>query len=306
MRFCTFFSEGSEFHQVGCDLGNGRLIDLPMAAHRLAAQGLLPESASAFRSLTSLKELLSLGPGAVKEAERISEIVQSRRIETGFNIDEVRFSAPVPAPSKIIAIGLNYKDHAQEQGVPLPSAPLIFAKFPSAVIGHNDEIRLPAISQKVDVEAELVIVIGRSGRGFADSEAREAIAGYTVGNDVTARDLQVSDRQWVRSKSLDTFAPSGPFLVTPDELEDPHDLDIQLSVNGEVRQKSNTRNLIFNSYQLVSFISQAITLQPGDLIYSGTPAGVGAFRKPPVFLKGGDVVEVSIQGIGVLSNRVTG
>jgi 2-keto-4-pentenoate hydratase/2-oxohepta-3-ene-1,7-dioic acid hydratase in catechol pathway len=304
MKFFTFSSTGSTLPHVGCDFGNGHLIDLPMAAHALASRGLLPESASRLQNITSLKELLSLGRSGLREAENITEIVRAKQIKTGFPVHEVRMCAPIPDPSKIIAIGLNYKDHAEEQGVPLPGTPMIFAKFPSCVIGHGDQIRLPAISQKVDPEAELVIVIGRSGRAFTESEAREAIAGYTVGNDVSARDLQVADKQWVRAKSLDTFGPSGPFLVTADELGDPHNLDIRLSVNGEVRQKSNTRNLIFNSYQLVSFISQAITLQAGDLIYSGTPAGVGAFRNPPVFLKAGDVIEVEIQGIGVLRNPV--
>jgi 2-keto-4-pentenoate hydratase/2-oxohepta-3-ene-1,7-dioic acid hydratase in catechol pathway len=306
MKLCTYRSRGSSFPCVGSQFDDKSVIDLPLAAQTLASRGLLPDSAFRLRTLASVRDLLSLGPEGVREAQHIVEIVKAKQLLAGSPIEEVRFSAPIPDPPKIIAIGLNYKDHAEEQGAPLPTTPLIFAKFPSAVIGHEEAICLPGISQKVDPEAELVIVIGRSGRAFSESEARQAIAGYTVGNDVSARDLQVSDKQWVRAKSLDTFAPSGPFLVTADEMKDPHNLDIQLSVNGEIRQKSNTSNLIFNCYQLVSFISQAITLQPGDLIYSGTPAGVGAFRKPPVFLKEGDVVQVSIQGIGVLSNPVTG
>jgi 2-keto-4-pentenoate hydratase/2-oxohepta-3-ene-1,7-dioic acid hydratase in catechol pathway len=212
---------------------------------------------------------------------------------------------PIPNPGKIIAIGLNYRDHAAEQGTPLPQAPLIFAKFPTAIIGHEGVIKLPAISQKVDVEAELCVVIGKTGRGFSEIEAREMIAGYTIGNDVSARDLQFSDKQWVRGKSCDTFAPCGPFLVTSDEIGDPHNLAIRLELNGRVQQSSNTGEMVFNCYKLVSYISQAITLETGDLIYTGTPAGVGVFRNPPVFLAPGDVVEVTIEKIGTLRNTVS-
>jgi len=256
---------------------------------------------------SDLKAWLAVGQTSVALAEQLRQLVLSQESTCGsalFEADRVRFAPPIPNPGKIIVVGLNYRDHAAEQKAALPQAPLIFAKFPTALIGHEDEIRLPAISQKVDVEAELCVVIGKSGKGFTDSEARDAIGGYTIGNDVSARDLQFADRQWVRGKSCDTFAPCGPFLVTPDEIGDPHNLSIKLELNARVQQSSNTREMVFNSYALIAYISQAITLETGDLIYTGTPAGVGVFRDPPVFLKRGDVVEVSIEKIGTLRNRV--
>ncbi|RPJ60801.1 MAG: FAA hydrolase family protein [Acidobacteria bacterium] len=256
---------------------------------------------------SDLKTWLAVGPSTLDFTEQLRQLLLSEQDSCRSAVLEtsgLRLAPPIPNAGKIIAIGLNYRDHAAEQKAPLPKAPLIFAKFPTALIGHEDEIRLPDISQKVDVEAELCVVIGKTGRGFTESEARGAIAGYTVGNDVSARDLQFSDKQWVRGKSCDTFAPSGPFLVTPDEIADPHALNIELKLNGRLQQASNTRQMVFNTYALVAYISQSITLETGDLIYTGTPAGVGVFRDPPVFLKPGDVVEVSIEKIGTLRNRV--
>lgn len=305
MKFCSFFCDSQ--NRFGFQLREGVLVDLPQASRELLKQGRLPESCEPLSRAADLKSWLSEGSAALEAAGRVYEVLSSGgegQVPGLYPQSSVRFLPPVTSPGKIIAIGLNYKDHAQEQGVPLPERPLLFAKFPSALIGPEEPIRLPAVSRQVDPEAELCVVILQSGKGFSEAEARRAIAGYTIGNDVSARDLQSSDKQWVRGKSCDTFAPLGPFLVTEDELGDPHQLAIELRVNGEVRQSSNTRNLVFNSYQLISYVSQAITLERGDIIFTGTPSGVGVFRRPPVFLQPGDVVEVSIEKIGTLRNPV--
>ncbi|MEE8348934.1 MAG: fumarylacetoacetate hydrolase family protein [Acidobacteriota bacterium] len=299
MRFCSFSHQDSL--RYGLLLSDDTIIDLPRAG-----RSLLENKSSLFDS-PDLKSWLSHGAVAIESAGEIQKLLEGGadiEAEAVYRKDEIRLLAPIPNPGKIIAIGLNYRDHAEEQDVPLPKNPLIFAKFPSSLIGPDDEIRLPDISQKVDPEAELCVVMLKSGKGFSKQSAREAIAGYTIGNDVSARDLQFSDRQWVRGKSCDTFAPCGPFLVTEDELGDPHQLSIELRLNGNLQQSSNTSNLIFDCYTLVSFISQAITLETGDLIFTGTPDGVGVFRDPPVFLNPGDVIEVTIEKIGTLRNPV--
>ncbi len=278
-------------------------MDLLEAAGELAARGELPISKEDLLDTPDLKSWLSRGAQFIEVARRIGELLEENS-EAVYPIEDVRLLPHIPDPEKIVCIGLNYRDHAEEQNLSLPQNPLIFAKFSSSLIGNDDEIQLPAISQKVDPEAELCVVMLESGKELSPDKARQAIAGYTIGNDVSARDLQFSDKQWVRGKSCDTFAPCGPFLVTEDEIGDPHQLDIELSVNGKVQQSSNTRHLIFDCYTLVSYISQSITLKTGDLIFTGTPAGVGVFRKPPVFLKAGDVVEVSIEKIGTLRDPV--
>ena len=279
-------------------------MDLLEAVEELADRGELPVPEEDLLDTPDLKSWLSRGAESIEVARRIGELLEENSAAV-YPSEDVRLLPPIPDPEKIICIGLNYRDHAEEQNLNLPKNPLIFAKFSSSLIGNDEEIRLPSISQKVDPEAELCVVMLESGKELSPERARQAIAGYTIGNDVSARDLQFSDKQWVRGKSCDTFAPCGPFLVTEDEIGDPHQLDIELRVNGKVQQSSNTRHLIFNCYTLVSYISQSITLKTGDLIYTGTPAGVGVFRKPPVFLKAGDVVEVSIEKIGTLRNPVS-
>lgn len=218
----------------------------------------------------------------------------------------VRLGPPVANPGKILAVGLNYRLHAEETGAALPEKPLIFTKNTSALIGPEDEIKLPAISDKIDYEAELAFVIGQTAKNVKASKALEYIAGYTIMNDVTARDLQKNERQWARAKGLDTFAPCGPWLVTRDEIPDPHVLDIQLRLNSEIRQDSNTNDLIFKLQELIAFISEDLTLNPGDIVTTGTPPGVGYARKPPSFLHVGDCIEITIQGLGTLRNVVAG
>jgi acylpyruvate hydrolase len=212
--------------------------------------------------------------------------------------------APVGDPQKIICIGQNYRDHCEEQNQPLPETAIIFSKFPTAIVGPGQPIRLPKLSSQVDYECELAFVIGKRGKHISEADAKGYIAGYMCLNDVSARDIQFSDKQWVRGKTFDTFAPTGPVLVTHDEIADPHDLDISLTLNGNVMQKSNTSNLIFGVYYLVSYLSQVVTLEPGDIVTTGTPGGVGVFRDPQVFLKPGDEVSVTIEGIGTLTNPV--
>ncbi|NBO92118.1 MAG: FAA hydrolase family protein [Planctomycetia bacterium] len=219
--------------------------------------------------------------------------------------DKVKLLAPIPDPPKIICIGLNYRDHAAETGAAIPREPVVFCKFPTALIGQDEAIVLPKVSQKVDFEAELVLVIGRGGRYIPRSEAMRHLAGCAVGHDVSARDWQHKDgNQWLLGKTFDTFAPVGPHLVTMDEVGDPHNLGIRLRINGETLQNSRTDQLIFKADELIEYVSKVVTLQVGDLIFTGTPPGVGAARKPPVWLKTGDIVEVEIDKLGVLRNPV--
>jgi len=219
-------------------------------------------------------------------------------------LDEVKLAPPVTRPSKIIAIGLNYRDHAEENKMEIPKNPIVFAKFPSSLLEPNGLITWDeATSQKVDFEAELAVIIGKKVYGCAEADANQAVFGYTCANDASARDLQREDGQWIRGKSLDTFCPLGPWIVTTDDIPDPHSLGIQCIVNDEVMQSSNTNQLIFGIPKLVSFLSRHFTLLPGDIILTGTAGGVGVFRKPPVFLKDGDEVVVEIEGLGRLVNR---
>ncbi len=212
---------------------------------------------------------------------------------------------PLFKPRNVLCIGLNYKDHAAEGGVPLPEKPVVFAKLTSCMTGPNVPIVIPPDTQEVDYEAELAVVIGRRCRGVSTSEALDYVAGYTCLNDVSARDFQRGDGQWIRAKSQDTFGPMGPYLVTSDDIPDPQTLPISCSVNGRVLQNSNTKMMIFGVRELIAFISRGITLQPGDVISTGTPHGVGFAQKPPVFLKPGDEVVVEVQGVGRLSNPVS-
>ena len=219
-------------------------------------------------------------------------------------LSEVQLHAPIPNPSKILCIGLNYRDHCQESGQPIPDHPVLFAKFNNTLVGSEGNIQLNGSSRQVDYEAELAFVIGKKAYRVAESVAMEYVAGYITANDVSGRDLQFSDNQWVRGKSQDTFCPMGPWLVTADEVPNPHNLRISCRVNGTTLQDSNTNQLIFNVPTLLSFLSQGITLEPGDVVLTGTPPGVGFARKPPIFLKAGDVVEVEIEKVGLLKSHV--
>ena len=211
---------------------------------------------------------------------------------------------PIDRPGKIICVGLNYRDHAEEQGTALPEAPLLFAKWQNTLIGPGDPIVIPPVVTKCDYEAELGVVIGERIRDVSAENALEAVAGYVCVNDVSARDLQFADGQWTRGKSPDTFCPVGPALVSRDEIPDPQALPIRAILNGATVQESTTANMIFGVADVIAYVTRTITLEPGDLIATGTPAGVGAFRDPPLFMKPGDEITIEIDGIGSLTNPV--
>ncbi len=219
-------------------------------------------------------------------------------------LEDAELLPPIPNPQKIVCVGLNYADHAAETGDTVPDCPVIFNKFPTALCKNGDTVILPEVSDKIDYEAELVIVMGRGGRNISKESAMEYAAGYCCGNDVSARDWQMRPpaRQWFLGKTFDTFAPVGPWIVTTDEIPDPHTLEIEMRLNGKVMQHSNTCQFIFSVPTLIHWISQVCTLLPGDLIFTGTPPGVGLGRNPQVFLKDGDVCEVEIEKIGILRN----
>ena len=242
----------------------------------------------------------------VLEADALGAV--SRAVESGAGtrtpLDGARLASPIPRPPKIVCVGLNYLDHATEQNVPLPEHPLLFSKATSSVVGPYDDVVLPAESEQVDYEVELAVVIGKTATAVSEADAYDYVAGYTVANDVSARDIQFRQQQWHQGKSYDTFCPMGPWLVTKDEIPDPNALAVKLTLNGTVLQDSNTDNLIFNVPTLVSRISSAMTLVPGDVISTGTPAGVGVFRDPKILLEAGDYMETWVEGIGTLKNHV--
>ena len=219
-------------------------------------------------------------------------------------LESVRLMAPIPRPPKLICVGLNYRDHAEETKMPIPTVPTIFCKFSTAVVGPGDNIVLPRSSTRPDYEAEFAFVVSRGGRHIAAADWRSHVFGYTIVNDVSARDYQMATTQWLMGKTFDTFAPMGPYLTTADEIADPQDLGISLTLNGQVMQSSNTRNLIFRIPELVAFLSSVFTLEPGDVVTTGTPAGVGFSKKPPRWLRAGDEVVVKIEGLGELRNPV--
>lgn len=220
------------------------------------------------------------------------------------DLAKVTYLSPIPRPPKIVCIGLNYRDHAEESKLPIPDVPTVFCKFPTAVTGHGHPIVLPRNSTKPDYEAEFAVVIGPGGRHIAEQDWRKHVFGYTILNDVSARDFQMATSQWMIGKTFDTFAPIGPAIVTADEIEDPHNLGISLTLNGETMQNSNTGNLIFQIPRLIAHLSSVFTLEPGDIIATGTPAGVGFARKPPRWLRPGDQMVTKIEVLGELHNPV--
>ena len=246
-----------------------------------------------FLSVNGVEKIRELDWGAIKSDNKAS-----------YRLRDVELKAPILRPPKIIAVGLNYKDHAAEQNIKPPSAPLLFAKAANTVIGNGDAIEIPyGISTQIDYEVELAIIIGKDCHKISKEEAISCVFGFTILNDITARDIQSTDKQWYRAKSFATFAPMGPIVITPDEL-DYGNLNISLTLNGEMMQNANTNNLIFDIPSLISYISHCHPLEIGDVISTGTPAGVGVFRKPPVFLKAGDELISEVEGIGILRNTV--
>jgi 5-carboxymethyl-2-hydroxymuconate isomerase len=253
----------------------------------------------------TLDALIDAGPDAWARAEEAAAAALDSPAARA--LAETKLAAPLAAPSKIVAIGLNYMDHIRETGLPQPQRPLVFAKFLNSLAGPDEEIWWPdGLTEKVDWEVELTAIVGSRLRDVAVEDALDGIFGYTVGNDISARDVQFADEQWVRGKSLDSFCPLGPSVVTADEFGDPQDKDLLLRVDGVAKQTSNTKEMIFGTAEIVSFLSHNFTLEPGDVILTGTPWGCGGFADPPEFLAAGDLVEAEVEGIGVLRNPVAG
>lgn len=290
MKLVTF-EQGGQL-RTGALRGGAEVVDLNRADSSLP---------------TDMIQLLAGGDEMLASA---AQVVTNPPQSAVLALDAVTLKAPIPRPGKIICIGLNYRDHAAESGQQVPDYPTVFTKYANTVIGPGEAIVLPRVSNQVDYEVELGVVIGRRAKHVREVDALEYVAGYLPFHDVSARDYQHRTSQWTLGKSFDTFAPMGPALVTRDEVGDPHKLDIQLSIskggeNGEVLQQSNPSNLIFPVHVLIAYLSDVMTLEPGDVIATGTPSGVGAARKPQRFLKPGDVVRIEISGLGVLENPVT-
>ena len=305
MKLVTYVHQGT--HRLGA-ISDSQVIDLALAwdAYRSRTDAPADLHASFPDDMLALLQGDDATWQSVRSAAAWAEALPDRAgASLKQPLAQVRLAPPVANPSKIICVGLNYRDHCIEQDIELPGRPILFAKFPSSVIGPGEEIRWPPdVSQQVDYEAELAVVIGRKGRNIPVEQAYDYVAGYTIVNDVSARDAQFADEQWIRGKSFDTFCPMGPYLLTADEVPNPHTLDIRCWVNGELRQDSNTRELVFKVHDLLAYISRTSTLMPGDVLITGTPGGVGVFREPQVFLKTGDLVEIEIDRLGRLSNRV--
>jgi 2-keto-4-pentenoate hydratase/2-oxohepta-3-ene-1,7-dioic acid hydratase in catechol pathway len=303
MKLAQFRTGTSKAQRLGV-LIDDRLFDVSELARAVKAAAGGP--ASWLLNGNNMLEVITRGPSALADinaliSEADSPGITNERI--ALSLDAIEF-LPAVHPSKILAIGRNYVDHAIEGGAAPPTAPLLFNKLPNSLSAHNAPIVLPDISEKVDYEAELAVVIGRRARRVSEAAALDHVFGYTLINDVSARDLQFGDGQWTRGKGLDTFAPLGPFITTRDEIADVQALKIEGRLNGEVMQSSNTARMIFGVAFLISYLSQGMTLEPGDVIATGTPEGVGVFRDPPVLLKAGDIYEVEIEGLGTLRNPV--
>lgn len=288
MRFVQFTSKNGGPQHLGVQLVQGGDV--------------IAVSAVDSRIPNSLKKFLEGGDDMLKKAKRI--VAEGRSV---IPEAEVNFLAPVTRMDKLACIGLNYSGHCKEQGVSPPESPVVFSKFPSNIIGPRDNIMLPSISDKVDWEAELAIVIGKKCKGLNKDEGESCIFGYTVAQDITARDWQKSKRnggQFLIGKAMDTFCPLGPAVVTKEAVSDINNLPVKTWVNGNIKQDGNTSELIFKPHEIVAYISQFMTLLPGDVILTGTPAGVGFTRKPPEFLQRGDVLETEIEGLGRMRNKV--
>jgi 2-keto-4-pentenoate hydratase/2-oxohepta-3-ene-1,7-dioic acid hydratase in catechol pathway len=294
--------------RMGALIAQGRaVLDLPATLDSAGRGGWLPAGTSGeWWNLEG--SVWSLVRSSVEAAQRADDrtVEQWKKHGKVTAIEDVVLCAPVPRPGKLICIGLNYRDHAAESNMALPENPMVFSKFTTSIVGPDTPVVLPAGSEKSDYEAELAFVMGRVAKNVTQDKALQYVFGYCCLNDVSERGYQFTDGQFQRAKSCDTFAPMGPYVVTADEVPNPGDLAIKLRLNGQTMQDSRTSQLIFGIPRLIEFLSRYITLEPGDMVSTGTPAGVGFARKPPVFLKPGDRMEVEIEGLGVLANPVVG
>jgi len=303
MKLAQFKTKESDHQKLGIALGD-LVCDVAELARAVQAAG--GEPAEWLLGANNTLEVIRRGAPAIKEIDVLitREPGSARGQVSSYPLDAIEF-LPAVYPQKILAIGRNYVDHAIEGGAEPPKAPLIFNKLSNSLSAHTAPIVLPTISSQVDYEAELAVIIGRNAKRVDEAAALDYVFGYTLINDVSARDLQFGDGQWTRGKGLDTFAPLGPFITTRDEIADVQSLNIEGRLNGEVMQSSNTAKMIFPVAYLISYLSQGIMLEPGDVIATGTPEGVGIFRDPPVLLKAGDVFEVTVEKLGTLGNSVS-
>ncbi|MGQ9487512.1 MAG: fumarylacetoacetate hydrolase family protein [Armatimonadota bacterium] len=299
MKLISYRKDGRESIGVVVD---ERVVDINVGLALLRTSGILAHD---------MVHLLEQGEEALQTVRHIAQAYQQLLAsypadaqEVSLPLSEVTLLPPVTRPQKVLAIGANYKAHCAESGMPVPQKPIVFVKVTSALTAHGEAIVYPRITQELDYEGELAVIVGKRARHVPEEDAMQYIAGYTIMNDVSARDLQRTEGQWSRAKGCDTFAPCGPWLVTADEIADPHNLTIETRVNGEVRQQASTGDMIFPIPFLIAYITSAMTLVPGDIITTGTPAGVGVYRQPKGLLQPGDEVSICIEGIGELRNHV--
>ncbi len=299
MKLLSYRYEGQE--GIGVVVGD-RVLNLSSGLSLIGKTGTLA---------SDMVSLLEAGEEAMNTARAIASAFEQviaqdpqEAEKLSIPLEQIQYLPPVTRPQKILAIGANYRAHCAESGMPIPTKPIVFVKVSSALIAHGDDIVYPPITQELDYEGELAVVIGKRARNVTQEEAMQVVAGYTIMNDVSARDLQRTEGQWTRAKGCDTFAPCGPWLVTRDEIPDPHSLSIETRVNGEIRQQASTADMIFPIPALIAHIAAGITLLPGDIITTGTPAGVGVYRQPKGLLQPGDEVRIRIEGVGELRNCV--
>ena len=296
MKLVTYTNAGNA--RLGAMLDDKTIVDL-----NRASGGKLP---------TDMMGFLNAGADAMAAAKTVVDAARSAGAAgasaTGviFSLDVpgTRLEAPVPRPGKVLAIGLNYRDHAEETGAEIPKRPIVFAKMPTCITSTGAPVHLPKVSSALDWEGELCFVVGKRGRHIAAADAMSYVAGFCNGNDLSVRDWQFHAPTWTMGKGFDTHGPIGPWLVTTDDIPDVNNLDVKTYVNAELVQNSNTKHLIFGVGAIIEYLSAAFTLEPGDVVFTGTPAGVGLGRKPPSYMKAGDVVRVEISGLGVLENHV--
>ena len=293
MRLVTYTYQGAT--RTGALLDDAHLVDVERASGGAAPADMLALLRAGDEAMAAVRTALEAAASAARAGASASNLI--------FALADVTLEAPVQRPGKVLAIGLNYRDHATEGGQEIPKRPVVFAKMPGCIIGPGQPVHRPAVSASVDWEGELCFVIGRRARHVTAADAPRYVAGYMNGNDVSVRDWQFHSPTWMMGKGFDTHGPIGPWLVTSDEV-DAGNLDVRTYVNDVLKQDSNTKHLIFDIGAIIEYITTAFTLEPGDIVFTGTPAGVGVARKPPEFLKAGDVVRVEISGLGVLENPV--
>lgn len=306
MKLLNFRLKDNEM-RMGSLWNDNKVVDLKKISKKLGTD--------IISNIETMEDLIAYGDEGIKKIEALIEellMIEKKDVELFkqikeqyiHSIEKIHFLAPIYNPQKIVCLGRNFAEHAKEGGKEPPENPMIWGKFNSSIIGHQESIILPKITNKVDVEVELVVIIGKKGKNIPIEEANEYIFGYTIGNDVSARDYQYSDKQFTRAKTMDTFSPLGPWIVTKNEIMNPQILDLELKVNNKIWQKSNTKQMIFTVQYIISYLSQSFTFMPGDLIFTGTPSGVGHYQKPPKYLKEGDNVKLTIEKIGSLENPV--